>query len=174
MDDCYRVRADRWKLFYQVVWLGLVVLLLDQLTKYFVYRFVPLMESAAYWYPYGGIGVFKNLAGIEFSITHMTNKGAAWGLFGNYQLPLIVLRVGLIIGLSVYLFCYNRDPNWRIPLTLILAGALGNVLDFFFYGHVVDMLHFVLWGYDFPVFNIADTAISIGIGLLFLISFFKG
>lgn len=81
--------------------------------------------------------------------------------------------MGLIAGLCVYLFCFNRDSSWQIPLILIIAGAVGNVADFFLYGHVVDMLHFVFWGYDFPIFNVADSAISIGIGLLFVISWFK-
>jgi signal peptidase II len=131
------------------------------------------MDASAYWYPYGGIGIFKNLWGIEFSINHMTNKGAAWGLFGHYQLPLLIFRMGLIGGLGVYLFCFNRRFSWQIPLMLILAGAIGNVLDYFLYGHVVDMLHFVLWGYDFPVFNLADSAITIGISSLFLLSCFE-
>ncbi|CUI17745.1 putative lipoprotein signal peptidase LspA [Candidatus Protochlamydia naegleriophila] len=165
--------SNRRKLVYQAILIGMAILLADQLSKFLVYRFIPLMDSVAYWYPYGGIGIFKNVGGIEFSINHMTNKGAAWGMFGNYQLPLVILRMGLIAGLCVYLFCFNRDSSWQIPLILIIAGAVGNVADFFLYGHVVDMLHFVFWGYDFPIFNVADSAISIGIGLLFVISWFK-
>ncbi len=165
--------SNRRKLVYQAILISLAILLVDQLSKFLVYRFIPLMDSVAYWYPYGGIGIFKNLGGIEFSINHMTNKGAAWGMFGNYQLPLVILRMGLIAGLCIYLFCFNRDSSWCIPLILVIPGAVGNVFDFFLYGHVVDMLHFVFWGYDFPIFNVADSAISIGIGLLFVISWFK-
>lgn len=155
------------------LWMGLIVLIVDQLTKGFVYSFLPVIDSTFYWYPYGGVGVFQNLGGIEFSINHMTNAGAAWGVLANHQLPLIILRVALIVGLCIYLFYYNRDASWQFPLVLIIAGALGNVLDFFIYGHVVDMFHFVLWGYDFPVFNIADSAISLGICSIFLISWLK-
>jgi signal peptidase II len=164
---------SRLKVSYWSILVGLIVLLLDQLSKGLIYTYLPVIDSSLYWYPYGGIGVFKNFWGIEFSINHMTNTGAAWGVLGNYQLPLIILRIGLIAGLSVYLFYFNRHAAWQLPLMLIIAGAIGNVLDFFIYGHVVDMLHFVIWGYDFPVFNLADSAISIGIGSLFFLSWFE-
>lgn len=152
------------------LWIGLFVLIVDQLTKFLTYRFLPLMDYMVYKYPYGGIGVFKNFFGVEFSISHATNYGAAWGIFGEYQLPLVVMRIALIAGLIVYTFFYNTHRSWSIFLVLITAGALGNVIDFFLYGHVIDMLHVVLWGYDFPVFNIADSAITIGVVGLFLLS----
>lgn len=157
---------------YQLLGIGLIIILFDQLSKVLVYWYLPVIDSTLYWYPYGGIGIFQNFAGIEFSINHMTNKGAAWGFLGNYQLPLIILRIGLIFVLAIYLFYYNRHPAWQIPFILIIAGAIGNVLDYFIYGHVVDMLHAVLWGYDFPVFNLADSSISIGIFSLFFLSWF--
>ena len=156
-----------------LLWFGVLMLFLDQLTKGLVYHYLPVIDSSMYWYPYGGIGIFRNFAGIEFSINHMTNTGAAWGVLGDHQLPLIILRIGLILGLFIYLFHFNRHKSWQFPLMLIIAGALGNVLDFFIYGHVVDMLHFVLWGHDFPVFNIADSAISIGIASLFFLTYFE-
>lgn len=157
---------------YMLVGMGLFILLVDQLSKALVSHYLPVLDSFLYWYPYGGIGVFKNFGGIEFSINHMTNTGAAWGVFSHYQLPLIILRIGLILGLSIYLFYFNKHSLWQIPLMLILAGAIGNVMDFFIYGHVVDMFHFVFWGMDFPVFNVADSAISLGIGALFIFNWF--
>jgi signal peptidase II len=172
-EICPTIRHSHAKVSDSLLWFGIFVLLFDQLTKALVYAYLPVIDSALYWYPYGGIGIFQNFAGVEFSINHMTNTGAAWGVFGNYQLPLIILRIGLILGLCLYLFYFNRYSSWRLPLILILAGATGNVLDFFIYGHVVDMLHFVIWGYDFPVFNFADSAISIGIGSLFFLSCFE-
>jgi signal peptidase II len=153
--------------------IGILVLFFDIVSKGLVYTYLPVMHSSVYHYPYGGIGIFRNFGGIEFSINHMTNTGAAWGIMGNYQLPLIILRIGLILALCLYLFCFNRHSSWQLPLILIIVGAVGNVLDFFIYGHVVDMLHFVFWKYDFPVFNFADSAISIGIGSLFLLSYFE-
>ncbi len=151
--------------------LALVLLGCDQLSKWLVFSNLPIIDSSFYSYPYGGVGVFRNLVGIEFSINHMTNTGAAWGFFGNFQLFLIILRIFLIVGLCIYLFYFNHQSAWQLPLVLIISGALGNVIDFFVYGHVVDMFHFVFWGYDFPVFNVADSAITIGIFSLFALSF---
>lgn len=161
------------KVSYKLLGLGFLILLFDQLSKALVYAFLPIIDSSSYWYPYGGIGIFRNFAGIEFSINHMTNTGAAWGAFGHYQVPLIILRICLIGVLCYYLFIMNRHRLWQIPLVMIIAGAIGNVIDFFVYGHVVDMFHVVLWGYDFPIFNIADSAISLGIATLFFLSFMK-
>jgi signal peptidase II len=158
---------------YSIILFGILILIIDQLSKYLVYRYIPSMEQSAYVYPYGGIGIFKNLMGIEFSINYLTNKGAAWGIFDHYQIPLVFLRIGLIGMLFIYLFFYNVHRSWQIPLVLIIAGALGNVMDFFVYGHVVDMIHIGLGNYDFPVFNIADSAISIGIVLLITLSYLQ-
>lgn len=155
--------------YFAALFVGIFVFCLDQLTKIFTHSYLPIMNGFPS-YPYGGIGVFKNFFGIEFSISHQVNRGAAWGMFADYQIPLLYLRIALIIGLLAYLLFFNRYQNWVFPFTLIIAGALSNVLDFFLYGHVIDMLHFVLWNYDFPVFNLADSAIFIGISLLFLIS----
>jgi signal peptidase II len=170
---CPALASSRSKITYSLLWIAIFVILFDQLTKWLVYTYLPIIDSSTYWYPYGGIGIFQNFMGVEFSINHMTNSGAAWGILGNYQLPLIILRVGLIISLCIYFFYFNDHSSWRLPMVLIIVGAIGNVLDFFVYGHVVDMFHFVLWGYDFPVFNLADSAISIGIASLFFLSWFE-
>lgn len=160
------------KISYKAVLFAVVILLIDQITKYLAYAHIPSM-GPGYHYPYGGIGVFKDFLGIEFSINFMTNTGAAWGFLGDYQVPLILLRIGLIIGTIIYLIYFNRQASWQIPLLLIMAGAIGNVIDYFTYGYVVDMFHFVLWGYDFPIFNVADSAISIGIAILLLLSWLE-
>lgn len=148
--------------------LGLVIFAMDFATKYLTQKHIPVMNS--YRYPYGGIEVFKNFLGIEFSLVHTTNRGAAWGLFSDFQFYLVCLRFVLVTGLIIYLLFYNKCKNIVIPLVLISFGALGNIVDYFLYGHVIDMFHFVLWGYDFPVFNVADSAICIGIFWLVLAS----
>lgn len=151
--------------------LGFFVFIADFITKFLTAAHIPLMYGSQF--PYGGIGIFKNFLGIEFSIVHAINRGAAWGLFSDYQLYLIVLRIVLIFSLILYLVFYNKHPGFVIPMTLISAGALGNILDYFLYGHVIDMLRFVLWGYDFPVFNVADSFICIGIFSLMITSWFE-
>lgn len=143
--------------------LGITILLLDLVSKFFIHHTIPLMSYDTLWYPYGGIPVFKNFIGIEFSIVHATNKGAAWGVFANYQEYLLIVRMVLVTGLIGYLAFVNKNKGIVIPLIMVVAGAIGNISDFFFYGHVVDMFHFVLWGYDYPVFNVADISITMGI-----------
>jgi signal peptidase II len=150
--------------------LALVIFVADQASKAYIYTHIPLALYNSMWYPYNGIPVFENFGGIEFSIVHAHNKGAAWGVLANYQLQLLIFRILLILGMIVYLFFLNKNRSYTIPLTLVVTGALGNVVDYFVYGQVIDMLHFVLWGYDFPVFNIADSAITIGIVWMCLIT----
>lgn len=140
--------------------------MLDQFTKYWVHLHIPRMTHEAQWYPYGGIGVFENVLGIECSIVHAINYGAAWGMFSSLQVPLLVLRVLLIMGFCFYLILFNKNQALIIPFSLVIFGAIGNILDYFIYGHVIDMIRFVFWGYDYPVFNIADSAIFIGMVLL--------
>ncbi len=147
--------------------LGLFVFLADQISKYFTQQMIPLMGG---YYPYRGIPVFQDFFGIEFSIVHATNRGAAWGMFAEYQDWLMGLRIILIAALILYLLFFHRRGSYTIPLTLITVGAFCNIIDYFLYGHVIDMFHFVLWGYDFPVFNIADSAICIGVFWLFIVS----
>lgn len=153
--------------------LALIVLVVDLASKWLVHQNLPLMNGHAYVYPYGGIGIFQNFLGIEFSISHATNRGAAWGILSNYQTALLAFRMVLVSGIMAYFWLSERHPSWRIPLALVLAGAVGNILDAFFYGHVVDMLHFVFWGYDYPTFNVADSAIFVGIAFLILSSWFE-
>lgn len=169
-SSCQRDCSERAKVRCSTWLIGLFIILADQFSKYLTVTYLPVQHHSFQTYPYGGIGVFKNFMGIEFSLNHMTNTGAAWGLLGDHQIPLMVFRICLIMGLLFYLSRSNPYPSWQIPFVMVIAGAASNVIDFFVYGHVIDMFHFVLWGYDFPVFNIADSAISVGIFLLFFLS----
>lgn len=153
---------------YGVFFIALSILFLDLLSKYLTQHYLPLIYSQPEIYPYGGIGVFKNFLGIEFSITHAINFGAAWNILNQYQIFLLVFRIFLVAGLAVYVFFFNKTSSQVIPLVFIIAGALGNIVDYFLYGHVVDMFHFVFWGYRYPVFNVADSAITLGIIGIFL------
>jgi signal peptidase II len=150
--------------------LAAAVLVADLYSKSWVHSHLPLMNSADYSYPYGGIAVFKSFLGVEFSISHLANRGAAWGALEEYQHSLVLLRILLVVAMVIYLLTSCRSTLWRWALCLVAAGALGNIIDYFLYGHVVDMFHFVLWGYDFPVFNVADAAVTTGVTTLLLAS----
>lgn len=153
--------------------LGMGWLFLDFFSKGVVQSTLPIMGAHLPHTSYGGIGVFHNLFGIDFSIDLVLNKGAAWGLLSQFQTWLVAFRIVVIVALLVYLFFFNVNRAADVPLILIVSGALGNVIDYFLYGHVIDFLHFNFWGYDFPIFNLADVAISIGVSWLFLLAIFS-
>jgi len=152
------------------VWalIGGAILLLggDFLIKTYIAHTLPLASSSFLAFPFGGISVFTNWCGIDFALVHVANKGAAWGMFSAWQEYLLYLRLFLVAGLVVYLCVTVMSLFRRICFVLICVGACGNVLDYFVHGHVIDMFYFSFWGYSYPVFNVADSAIFLGIALL--------
>ncbi|MBS0629901.1 MAG: signal peptidase II [Verrucomicrobia bacterium] len=142
------------------------ILLLDFLSKYWVVNHLPLIQPYL-GFPYGGIGVL-NTTLLKFSIVHMTNTGTAWGLLANFQIPLLIVRIVVTGAMLGYLLFFKPANYLRIPLFMIGAGAIGNILDYFLYGHVIDMFYFIFYKYSYPIFNIADSAIFCGIAYLVL------
>ena len=149
-----------------------ILIALDILVKSYVYHNIPKMSFMHPFFPYGGIGVFKDFFGVSFSIVYVENTGAAWGLFSKYPTLLFVIRSIIVMGLVIYLGFFNKDGRKDMPLVLIITGAMGNIIDFIFYKKVIDMFHFNFWGYSYPIFNLADSMITIGIIWLFF-RFFK-
>lgn len=129
-------------------------------------------KAAVYTHLEAPFVVFENFLGIDFFINLTFNRGAAWGLFANFQTTLLILRICVIAGMLTYLGL-RKNPKIDLPLTLISFGAIGNVIDYFRYGYVVDFLQFDFWGYHFPLFNIADSAITLGVIWLFIASFLR-
>jgi signal peptidase II len=156
----------RWLCFVYFV----VLIVLDACVKSLTLKYVDLLTWFMPNYPYGGIGVFENFLGINFSINYVENRGSAFGLFASYSEWLLAIRVAIVAGLLGYLFFYLKQERHAFPLSMILAGAIGNIIDCFRYGFVVDMFHFVFFGYDFAVFNVADSSICIGVILFFIFS----
>ena len=134
---------------------SLIVLILigDQLKKYLTERFLPLGASYPLWE-----GVF------EFTNVH--NTGAAWGMFSGGRAFFIVITV-IVCSLMLALLAKKRRELGRLArvcLSLLIAGAAGNLIDRVILGYVRDMLNFSL--INFPVFNVADSAVCIGAALL--------
>ncbi len=146
------------------------LLAVDAMTKYFTATYVDLLTWFMPSYPYGGIGIFENLFGINFSINFVQNRGSAWGLFADHHNWLLALRVLMVMGLAYYGIFKLKSDRFALPYTMILAGAIGNIIDCFVYGYVVDMFHFVFFGWHYPVFNVADSSICIGVGLFLIYS----
>ena len=101
-------------------------------------------------------------------ITSHRNEGAAWGILQGkmiffYVVTLVV--IGLVI-LWIRKLDIKKEKLLVIALSLILGGALGNFIDRVMYQHVVDFINTYIFGYDFPIFNIADSALCIGVFLM--------
>lgn len=161
------------RFFTAAIFIACLLLGADLIGKFWTHHNLPLLSSSFHTYPYGGVPVFKDFLGIQFSLNYVANTGAAWGLFGDYPKALVALRVILILATDCYiLFCCfsKKNKSWIAPLFFISLGATGNVLDYMLWGHVIDMLHFNFWGYDFPVFNLSDVSITIGVCWLFFLS----
>jgi signal peptidase II len=142
---------------------ALSILILDFVSKGLINFYIQRVEHAPHFFPFGGVSVFQNFFGIDFCIHHVTNRGAAWGIGSGLQGLLLLVRIAVVVGLIVYLRISSKAQEYRYPLAMIIAGGLGNILDYFIYGHVIDMFHFFFWGYSYPIFNVADSSIFLGI-----------
>lgn len=106
-----------------------------------------------------------------FSLTYVENYGAAFGILQNQKLFFIIITVVAVGGILIYsYFNYNHmSILMKLSLALVLGGAIGNFIDRFKMGYVVDFLSFKIVGYNFPVFNIADISIVIGTFIMMFI-----
>ncbi len=140
--------------------LGLIVIIIDQITK---------------WVTVSNLREFQSVTVIEnfFNFTFVKNTGAAWGIFDKSTLLLTIFSI-VILGLFVYMYRTYRDKTTRFFLALIISGAIGNLIDRIRLQYVVDFFDFNLFGYRFPVFNVADIAVSLGTLCLVVYLLFQG
>ncbi len=104
-----------------------------------------------------------------FSLTHVRNYGAGFSILQNERVFLIVLSCVAIIVLSYLLIKAKKNDTLSIiSYILIISGALGNLIDRVRLGYVVDFLDFKIFGYDYPVFNVADSFITVGCFILII------
>lgn len=140
------------------LWLTLLVILLDQGTKQLVLNLLQLHESV-YVLPI-------------FNFTHLTNPGAAFSFLSQQDgwQRWFFIGLGLIVSgvLVAWLLRLDPDESWTaLALALILGGALGNIIDRIFRGgEVIDFIHLHYREHYFPAFNVADSAISVGVAIL--------
>lgn len=141
--------------------ISLSVIILDRITKLWVERSIALHD---------GIRVIPGF----FSITHIENRGAAFGIFNDSPAP---WKVGMLVGFSLLALVIVSRLLWKnshsisstgVGLSLILGGAIGNLWDRLAAGHVTDFLLFYLGHYEWPAFNVADSSIVVGAALLVL------
>ena len=144
--------------------LAFAILVADQVTKQIIERTIPFGS----FYPPDNLVVIPGF----FNLVHVGNTGAAWSLFSGY--PNALAALGIVALLLLYLFrnaLQLKLPQSQWSFGLIIGGILGNLIDRFRLGHVTDFLDFHAAGWHFPSFNVADSAITVGVGLHILFSF---
>ncbi|KIP22471.1 Lipoprotein signal peptidase [Anoxybacillus ayderensis] len=136
--------------------LAFVVIVIDQWTKWLVVRYMELGES---------IPVIENV----LYMTSHRNRGAAWGMLQGQFWLFYLITIVVVIGIIVYI--QRLKPTERlfgVALGLMLGGAIGNFIDRVFRKEVVDFVHTYIFDYSFPIFNVADAALTVGVALLFI------
>lgn len=140
-----------------IVVISIILVLIDQISK----KIIELNYN---------IGDSKEIIKDFFYITSHRNRGAAWGILQNYRY--LFLFITILFLLLLFFYIYKNKVvlkiNDYVMFSLIIGGALGNFLDRIIKGEVIDFLDFHIFGYDFPIFNLADTFICLGIFLLAL------
>lgn len=137
-----------------------IVLILDRITKILVSNNIVLNKN---------IKIINKF----FYITNVHNEGAAWSMFAGRRVLLILITV-----IALYII-YDNKKNFKknnrnnLAFSLLLGGVYGNLFDRIVYGYVIDFLSFKIYNYNYPVFNISDISIFLGIALI-IYAIYKG
>jgi len=152
-------RKSNWR----IASLALVIIVLDQATKLMVLSYLQFADERV---------VIDGF----FKLVHWRNTGAAWSMFSGNNGPLAVVAIIALFVLYFTRHHFDGDTlGGQIALGLIFGGIIGNLIDRLRIEHVVDFLYFYVkrrdgWEAGFPAFNVADSAICVGVGLLFILS----
>lgn len=133
--------------------LASIIIAADQLLKFWTVANIALGET-----------LFQNKI---MSLTYLQNKGAAWNILEGHMWFFYIITTVCVIVILYMLYRNLNENKWlTVGLALILGGALGNFIDRLRLGYVVDMFQ-IEW-FNFPIFNIADAALSVGVGCIFI------
>ena len=143
-------------MYFLIPFLGLLIA--DQAAKHLVRT--TMMQGQS-------IPIIENI----FHITYIENPGAAFGILANQRMLFLILTA-VIVGVMIYLYfsLSNKKSLTAISLGIVVSGAIGNFIDRFMQGTVTDFLDFRIW----PIFNIADIAICVGLALICYFIIIKG
>jgi signal peptidase II len=146
--------------FYYLI--ALAVILIDQVTKWIIVKEMYYGQS---------ITVIENF----LYITSHRNRGAAWGILQGQMWFFYLITVVVVVGLIIYIQKLKKQDKWfGIALALMLGGAIGNFIDRVVRKEVVDFVNTYIFTYDFPIFNVADSALVVGVIIMFIMTLFEG
>ena len=131
-----------------------IVVLVDIISKLVVRHYLPLDNS---------VSIIKDF--LDF--TYVKNTGVAWSIFDDNKYLVLILSGVIIFGIIYYI--YKEKPSKfiaKLSYSFILGGAIGNFINRIFYGYVIDFIDIKIFNYNYPVFNIADIFIVLGVMLL--------
>ena len=141
---------------------ALISLIIDQIVKILVSNYLILGQT---------IKIINNF----FYLTYVQNKGAAFSILIGYRYILIIIAFIFLYYLHK---CINKQKSFNkleiISYGLLLGGIIGNLIDRIIYGYVIDYFDFMIFNYNFPIFNLADSFIVIGCIILVINSYLKG
>lgn len=150
------------KLFTYSILFSIIICLLDLLTKELIFAILDKQEFA-----YIKVTSFFNLVKVY-------NRGVSFGLFNDliYGKIILIIIASIITLFLIYWLSKTEQPKIAFALSLVIGGALGNIIDRSIYGAVADFLDFHLFGIHWPAFNLADSSITIGAIILIFDEFF--
>jgi signal peptidase II len=121
------------------------------------------------------LGVRESIIDGFFYFTLLYNRGAAWSILSGNRWFLVSVSVVATVGFIFYYFkrLNNSKTILLLALSLIIGGTFGNLIDRVLSGQVIDFLDFIIFSYNYPVFNLADTFLVIGMGLLIIAIYFE-
>ena len=167
---------EKIKTFLRKYWIGLVIIassiLLDQVSKIIVTNVLDYEVQNGVLVNVKSVDVIKGF----FSLTYARNSGAGWSMLSDKTWLLIVITI-IAFGVFIYLmkdFDMKKHRFFSLGISLMLGGTIGNFIERVFKGYVTDFLDFIIFGYDYPIFNVADICLVVGtISLLVSLLFTK-
>lgn len=150
------------KRYIKIFIVALIVLFLDQITKILASTLLDLDKS---------LTIIHNF----FSLTYTKNYGAAWSMMWDKRIILIIISLIALVLVSYIIYKEKKLTLYKnIYYGFLIGGILGNLIDRVIHGYVIDFFDFNILRYNFPIFNISDSFIVIGIILIFIESFIGG
>lgn len=140
--------------------IAVLILIIDQVSKSLIEIFFNLNKSVL---------VIEDF----FYITVVHNTGGAWSIFSNHSYLFIIASIVAIVLLIKFMFGFKDNLRNNIAFASLFGGIFSNLADRIFLGYVRDFLDFKIFGYDYPIFNVADMAIVVGV-ILLIVAVIKG
>ena len=142
--------------------ISIVIFLVDQMTKLLIYNNSSLDNS---------VNIIPNF----FSITYTKNYGAAWSIMQNQRLFLIMISLAALLLICYIMYKEKKINKYQnMYYGFLIGGIVGNLFDRIIHGYVIDFFDFNIFGYNFPIFNISDIFIVVGIIMVIIETFLGG